>query len=82
MIKKLEKRFSLELNFLNLEKTRIVPGNETASIKKIETPEEFFQRSGTRSDADPKAGEPYTPSGSVTANPDGSLVIIPPGAKP
>ena len=81
LIKKLEKKFSLESNFLNLEKTRIVPGNETASIKKIETPEEFFQRSGVRSEADPKAGEPYMPSGSVTANPDGSLVIIPPGAK-
>ena len=66
---------------LDIEETLIVPGNETQNIPKISTPEEFFQRSGTRSGLDPRAGEAYSASGSITANPDGTIVIAPPGAK-
>ncbi len=58
---------------LQLERTRIVPGNQTPSIPLIQSPEEFFQRSGIRPAADPHAGQPYGPSGSYTFYPDGSI---------
>jgi RHS repeat-associated protein len=58
---------------LSLEKTQIVPGNKTDVIPTIQTPEEFFARSGTRSDRDAKAGQPFTPSGSITYNPNGTV---------
>jgi hypothetical protein len=64
---------------LQLEKTRIVPGNRTPALPLIQSPEEFFQRSGTRSGKDPHAGQPYSPSGSYTFHPDGSLTVYPPG---
>jgi len=65
---------------LNLEShIQIVPGNMTGAVPEIKDPEEFFQRSGIRSGNDPRAGEPYLPSGSVTVTPDGEIVIIPPG---
>jgi RHS repeat-associated protein len=57
---------------LPMETTRIVPGNETPHIPRIQSPEEFFMRSGTRGGGDPRAGEPYTPSGYITYSPDGS----------
>lgn len=63
---------------LSLERTHIVPNNETPSISKIESPEEFFQRSGIRADKDEKSGQPYVPSGSITVNTDGTIIIIPP----
>ena len=63
-----------------LEQTLIVPGNETKIIPKIDTPEGFFQRSGQRVVPDPRAGESFIPSGSVTVNPDGTIVIRPPGS--
>ena len=50
---------------LSLERTHIVPNNETPSISKIESPEEFFQRSGIRADKDEKSGQPYVPSGQL-----------------
>ncbi|RLC09399.1 MAG: hypothetical protein DRI57_22185 [Deltaproteobacteria bacterium] len=58
---------------------QIVPGKKTESVPQIISPEEFFQRSGTRSSNDPRAGEPYLPSGSVTVTPDGEILIIPAG---
>jgi hypothetical protein len=67
---------------LELEKTRFVPGNQTANIPLVQSPEEFFQRSGTRSGNDPNAGQPFGPSGSYTFCRDGSIVIIPPGGNP
>ena len=65
---------------LNLEQTRICPGNCIPSIPEIKSPEEFFQRSGIRSDKDIKAGQPCEPSGSISVYPDGEIVIIPPGS--
>ncbi len=67
---------------LKLEETRIVPGYESEVIPKITTPEEFFQRSGVRGLRDPKAGQPYAPSGSITVTPQGEVIIIPAGATP
>jgi hypothetical protein len=64
---------------LQLEMTRIVPGNQTPSIPLIQSPEEFFQRSGIRSASDPQAGQPFGPSGSYTFHPDGSITAHPPG---
>lgn len=62
-----------------MERLTIVPGKSTATIPQIVTPEEFFQRSGIRAGGDLKAGEPFFPSGSVSATRDGRIVLIPPG---
>lgn len=59
--------------WLKMETTKIIPGNETKSIERITTPEDFFQRSGIRSAEDAKAGEAYGPSGSITVEPDGNI---------
>ena len=64
---------------LVLEKTRIVPGNQTVHIPMIVSPEEFFQRSGIRGPADPMAGQPFEASGSYSFHPDGSITVTPPG---
>jgi len=61
-----------------LEDTKIVPGNSTEHIPTIESPEEFFQRRGTRAPGDARAGDPFEPSGSITATPDGEIIILPP----
>ena len=78
MIKKINDKSQNINGYLNPESTRIVPNNETANISKIESPEEFFQRSGIRADKDKKSGQPYTPSGSITVNTDGTITITPP----
>lgn len=62
--------------WLKMETTKIIPGNETKSIERITTPEDFFQRSGVRSAEDAKAGEAYGPSGSITVEPDGNIFKI------
>jgi hypothetical protein len=67
---------------LKLESTRIVPGNQTLNIPVIQNPEEFFQRSGIRAGKDPRAGQPFGPSGSYTFHPDGSITVYPPGGVP
>ena len=67
---------------LVLEKTRIVPGNQTPAIPKIQSPEEFFQRTGIRPAGDPMAGQPFVASGSYTFHPDGTITIWPPGGTP
>ncbi len=67
---------------LQLETTRIVPGNQTPNIPAILSPEEFFQRSGVRAPGDPQAGQPFGPSGSYTFHPDGSITVYPPGGTP
>jgi hypothetical protein len=64
---------------LTLETTRIVPGNQTPGIPPIQSAEEFFQRSGIRPIRDPRAGQPFGPSGSYTFHPDGSITVFPPG---
>jgi hypothetical protein len=66
-----------ELGPLSLERTQIVTGNKTRNIPEIQSPEEFFQRSGLRTDPG-KEGLPYSASGSITFLPDGSIVYIPP----
>jgi len=62
-----------------LERLTIVPGKSTATIERIVSPEEFFQRSGVRAGGDLRAGQPYGPSGSITFTKDGRIVVIPPG---
>lgn len=62
-----------------LEKLTIVPGKSTATIDRIISPEEFFQRSGVRAGGDLRAGQPFVPSGSITFTKDGRIVVIPPG---
>lgn len=66
-------KFGDQPGHLQLESTRIVPGNETPNIPRIESPEEFFRRTGVRSDPG-REGEPFQPSGSITYNPDGTIV--------
>lgn len=69
-----------KMGSLNLEShIQIIPGNKTETVPEIKEPEAFFQRSGIRSGNDPRAGEPYLPSGSVTVIPDGEIIIIPAG---
>jgi hypothetical protein len=71
-----------DLGPLKIDRTPIVPGHESKSVPKISSPEEFFQRGGVRGPGDPRAGEPYLPSGSITVTPQGDVIIIPPGANP
>jgi hypothetical protein len=71
----LKKAHSIE-GGLPIEQTKIVPGNSTPTIKTIISPEEFFQRRGIRGGGDLKAGQEYLPSGSITVNPDGSILRI------
>ncbi|GLH39140.1 RHS repeat-associated core domain-containing protein [Pseudomonas moraviensis] len=82
LVKGLEKKFEGKEGFLSLEQTRITPGNKTQNIEEIKSPEEFFQRSGTRSGQDQRAGEQYRASGSITLREDGTITLIPPGATP
>jgi RHS repeat-associated protein len=65
-------------SWIRMEETKIIPGNETPNIPRIESPEEFFDRSGNRQ-PDDKGGAPYTGSGSHTYNPDGSISSRCPG---
>lgn len=65
-------------DWVPVEELQIAPGKKTDTIDEIKSPEEFFQRSGTRSENDPRAGEPYNPSGSLTVTPDGKIIKIPP----
>lgn len=64
--------------WIRMEETKIIPGNETPNIPRIESPEEFFARSGNRQ-PDDKGGAPYGPSGSHTYSPDGSISSRCPG---
>jgi hypothetical protein len=67
---------------LPIEDSLIIRGN-TIGKKEIESPQEFFQRSGERSPMDEKRKtkgiERYYPSGSVTFSPDGDIAEQPPG---
>lgn len=80
IVNNINKKAGNNADFLSLESTRIVPGNSTPSISKIDTPEEFFQRSGSRVAPGPRAPESFVPSGSITLLPDGTIKILPPGA--
>jgi hypothetical protein len=72
-------RAANHLGPLTLEATKIVPGNQTSSIPRIQTPKEFFQRSGIRGPSDPLAGQPFHASGSYTFYPNGDIMMYPPG---
>jgi len=63
------------------DKIKIVTGNETPNVPKIISPEEFFQRSGTRTIPDSRGSLEIIPSGSITVMPDGTIVKIPPGGE-
>ncbi|MEZ0310538.1 MAG: hypothetical protein ACAI38_02130 [Myxococcota bacterium] len=69
---------------LRLETYAIVPGRASANVPEIMRVEEFFQRTGVRAPGDPRAGQSYVPSGSVSfwRDADGiyRVEIIPPGA--
>jgi RHS repeat-associated protein len=67
-----------KLGPLKLEPTQIVPGNETLNIPEIQSAGEFFQRSGVRVAPDPRAGEPFEPSGSITFEPGGAIHVLGP----
>lgn len=58
---------------MSIEKTLIVSGNETGNISRIESPEEFFMRTGVRKPPDPRAGEAIIPSGHIKYDTDGSI---------
>jgi hypothetical protein len=64
---------------LPLNTTIIVPGNQTPSIPRITTPEEFFQRSGVRRGNSAAGSSTFQPSGSITVNRDGTITLRPPG---
>jgi len=80
IIKNVNKAAADNPNFLKMEELTIVPGKSTKTIETMTTPEQFFQRSGTRAGGDLKAGQPYIPSGSITITPDGKIIILPPGS--
>ncbi|WP_373687364.1 nucleotidyltransferase domain-containing protein [Zooshikella harenae] len=80
IIKNINKTAADNPNFLKMEELTIVPGKTTQTIETMTTPEQFFQRSGTRAGGDLKAGQPYIPSGSITITPDGKIIILPPGS--
>lgn len=63
---------------LPMEQTRIVPGNTPPNIPTITSPEDFFMQSGVRGGGDPKAGQPYGPSGYRSYGPDGSITTATP----
>ena len=61
---------------LRIDRTPIIPGFESKTVPKIESPEEFFQRSGVRSPDDPKKpGQPFKASGSISLRKNGEIVI-------
>ena len=63
-------------NGLEIEKgVKIFNGNETPTISRIDSPEEFFMRSGVRQDPDPRAGEAYDASGYLSISPEGEVII-------
>jgi predicted nucleotidyltransferase len=80
IIKNINKVADADPDFLKMEVLTIVPGKSTKTIDTITTPEQFFQRSGTRAGGDLKAGQPYISSGSITITPDGKIIILPPGS--
>jgi hypothetical protein len=57
---------------------RIFSGNKPPSGL-IESPQEFFQRSGIREFPPARYGEPFSPSGYISYHPDGTITIVPPG---
>ncbi|MDF2881820.1 MAG: Rhs family protein [Clostridiaceae bacterium] len=56
-------------------------GNETKNVPKIESMEEFFQRTGKRFIADSSGSMDIKPSGSVTITKDRKIKLIPPQDK-
>lgn len=70
LIKKLNR--DKKAGWIQLEETKIVPGNATHHIPRIESPQEFFNRSGVRTHGSRK-GEHFSPSGSITCRSDGSI---------
>ncbi len=56
---------------------KIFSGNKPPSGV-IESPQEFFQRSGIRDFPPERAGEPFGPSGYISISPDGTMTLVPP----
>ena len=56
---------------------KIFSGNKPPSGL-IESPQEFFQRSGIRDYPPSRAGELFGPSGYISVNPDGTITLVPP----
>ena len=77
-------KFAQEIGLdLRLDTYVIVPGRSSANVSEIARVEEFFQRRGVRAPGDPRAGEAYVPSGSLSFRRDADglyrIEIIPPG---
>lgn len=66
---------TVQTGLLPEERIAIVPGTETPNISKIESPEEFFMRSGERAPTDPKTGR-FEPSGYISYDPSGSIIWV------
>ncbi len=68
---------------LRLETYAIYPGRVSPNVPLVTRVEEFFQRTGVRAPGDPRAGQSYIPSGSVTFTRDADgiyrIELIPPG---
>lgn len=58
---------------------KLIKGNETPNVTKIESMEEFFQRTGKRIISDSSGSYILSPSGSITITKDGIIKLIPPG---
>ncbi len=58
---------------------KLIVGNETPNVPKIENMEEFFQRTGTRLRPDSSGSYVLNSSGSITITKDGTIKLIPPG---
>ena len=57
------------------DRVKIVSGNETPNIPRMTSPEEFFMRSGTRTEPG-RVGEPFFPSGYRSYSPNGDVVQV------
>ena len=76
LIKKVNDRVERGEFKIPLEKTKIMNGNETPSIPKIISPEEFFLRTGQVSHTTDELKQ-FVPSGFISIGKDGTIVQVP-----